>query len=326
MPTPFVNPNSGTNPFLASTRLPTYVPTLVNECVQSLRAKPANSIAVHACFDAGFPETARLDRHRTRMLMACLISAASRISPDSELQLRVSGASAAGMLRFEVRDSAIGLCDLANLPPSAPRLSRAALTDPTAIAELATVRSIAADLGGSLEFSCVPGIGNAFAVQIAAPAAVLNDESEELASPLAVSSRLDPKLLSDMHALVVDDDDLTRRLLQSILLNTGAAVTTAHSGEEAIQLASRTTFDVILMDMELPILDGRETTRSLLTRGCSTPIIAMTAHSEDSHRTACMNAGCAAYFTKPLNTAAFLKVLAQIAVQNRETRSARRVA
>jgi hypothetical protein len=326
MPTPPANTSTGNSLSLPTTRTPTYLPTLINECVQSLRSNSTNSIPVHACFDSGFPEVARLDRHRTRTLLGTLISAAARISPESELQLRVSGTPVSSTLRFEVRDSVIGYHDLANLPPSSNRLTRSALSDPSAIAELAAVRTLAADLGGSLEFSCVPGVGNAFAVQIAAPAAVLDHDEEEVASPMAVAARLEPKILSDLHVLVVDDDDLSRRLLQSILLNTGAAVTTALSGEEAILLATRTLFDVILMDMELPAMDGRETTRSLLTRGCTAPIIAMTAHNEDSHRDECMRSGSAAYFTKPINTAALLKVLAQIATQARAAANVRRAA
>jgi two-component system cell cycle response regulator DivK len=109
--------------------------------------------------------------------------------------------------------------------------------------------------------------------------------------------------------LLVEDNELNRDMLRRRLEGRGYAVTIAGDGREGIALATATPFDIILMDMSLPELDGWEATRLLRadprTRG--TPIIALTAHAMAGDRDRAIAAGCDDYDSKPIDLPGLLQ-------------------
>ncbi|NLE36412.1 MAG: response regulator, partial [Pirellulaceae bacterium] len=111
-------------------------------------------------------------------------------------------------------------------------------------------------------------------------------------------------------------------LLKAMLREVGVEVTVAQDGGEAVEKALATLpgaghgggarpepFDVILMDMQMPILDGYEATRRLRSEGYSGPIIAVTAHAMRGDRQKCLEAGCDDYLTKPIDRERLLETL-----------------
>jgi CheY-like chemotaxis protein/HPt (histidine-containing phosphotransfer) domain-containing protein len=118
---------------------------------------------------------------------------------------------------------------------------------------------------------------------------------------------------------VVDDGAENRELVTLVLEDAGLRVEGAENGRIAIDKALARKFDVILMDMQMPVMDGYTATRELRAREIDTPILALTAHAMKGFEKECLEAGCTGYLTKPIDLDALLQTLAEIlAVQQSE--------
>lgn len=116
--------------------------------------------------------------------------------------------------------------------------------------------------------------------------------------------------LRGTRVLIAEDGPDNRRLLAHFLKSAGAEVHFAENGQQAIDLvaaAAAQPFNLILMDMQMPLMDGYEATRRLRLSGCSTPIIALTAHAMAGDDQRCITCGCDEYLSKPINRAALIE-------------------
>ncbi|MEY2399697.1 MAG: hypothetical protein QOJ00_2871, partial [Actinomycetota bacterium] len=114
--------------------------------------------------------------------------------------------------------------------------------------------------------------------------------------------------------LLAEDDSINQRVAVTMLNKLGYSVVVAHNGREAVELGARAQFSAVLMDCQMPELDGYEATRAIRqseTNGVHIPIIAMTAHSMTTDRTKCLNAGMDDYISKPVRPAELQAVLAR---------------
>ncbi|UCD49881.1 MAG: response regulator [Phycisphaerales bacterium] len=112
------------------------------------------------------------------------------------------------------------------------------------------------------------------------------------------------------RVLFAEDDSLTSRMLVNVLRDiVGIEVTLATDGEEALQKATTEPFDLILMDMEMPQMNGYEATRQLREAGITIPIIALTAHAMAGDRQRCLAAGCTDYLSKPFTQRVLVRTL-----------------
>ena len=115
-----------------------------------------------------------------------------------------------------------------------------------------------------------------------------------------------------LRILVAEDNAVNQRLIQKILVNDGHSVTLAADGLEAVEAWSNGSFDVILMDVQMPKAGGVEATREIRCQersGRRIPIIALTAHAMGSDRERCLCAGMDDYLTKPINVGALRRAL-----------------
>jgi signal transduction histidine kinase/DNA-binding response OmpR family regulator len=103
------------------------------------------------------------------------------------------------------------------------------------------------------------------------------------------------------HILIVDDNKANQFLLKKILSKMGHTSDLADNGKEAVTMAENKTYDLIMMDMQMPILDGPQATIAIRKTGNKTPIIALTANAFESDKATCLNAGMNDYLTKPIN-------------------------
>jgi signal transduction histidine kinase/CheY-like chemotaxis protein len=175
---------------------------------------------------------------------------------------------------------------------------------------LSISRRLARMMGGDLTLTSQPGKGSCFTLVI--PTGVLTDESFGVGGPVGdvIPSRRprDPQgalanQLQGLRVLVVDDGAANRKLLSLILTRAGAEIFQAENGLEACNLVlSGQAIDAILLDMQMPVMDGYVAAKKLRDAGIATPIVALTAHAMVGDREKCVDAGCSDFLTKPVNT------------------------
>ncbi len=187
---------------------------------------------------------------------------------------------------------------------------------------LAISRRLATAMGGDLEVSSEEGQGSCFTARVATG----NLDDVQLRRGAAADAvmptrdepvRQTPKDrentstgLSGKRILVVDDGPINRKLLQAILEEAGAKVTLAENGQVGYEVGRQGEVDAILMDMQMPVMDGYTSARKLREAGITIPIIGLTAHAMTGDREKCLNAGCCGYMTKPVDAQELLGYLA----------------
>jgi len=122
--------------------------------------------------------------------------------------------------------------------------------------------------------------------------------------------------------LVVEDNAVNRKLARNVLRSRGYKVLEAASGEEALKLLERTRADLILMDIQLPGMDGLEVVRRLKQDPATAdiPVVALTAHAHEQDEIRAMEAGCAGYIAKPIRLALFPEQIESYLFAERQTR------
>jgi len=164
-------------------------------------------------------------------------------------------------------------------------------------------------MGGEVGVSSTPGQGSTFwftaNLKRHRPAAASSEENQH-----------DPeRLLRTMHAgsriLLVEDEPINREIALMLLADAGLIADSAEDGMQALEMAATQTYDMILMDMQMPRLDGIEATRQIrMLASCQdVPIAAMTANAFAEDRARCLAAGMDEFITKPINPDAFFALL-----------------
>lgn len=194
---------------------------------------------------------------------------------------------------------------------------------------LAISRKLARMLGGNLTLSSTVGRGSTFQLDIdagsrtnvkmvraeVADALIKNDRSQAGTPP----SKLDQSNVKSARVLIVEDGEVNRRFLTHVLSKAGAYVETAENGKIGVDMALSGDFDVVYMDMQMPVMDGYTAATKLRSVGYSKPIIALTAHAMVGDREKCEAAGCSGYLSKPIDSQDLLDSLTESVVQDRDS-------
>jgi CheY-like chemotaxis protein len=120
--------------------------------------------------------------------------------------------------------------------------------------------------------------------------------------------------LQGVRVLLAEDAPDNQYLISYLLKKNGASVDVVDNGGEAVQKVLSADYDVVLMDIQMPVLDGFDATRELRRRGFARPIIALTAHAMREERDECMRAGCTDHLSKPIDSERLIETVASHAL------------
>lgn len=178
---------------------------------------------------------------------------------------------------------------------------------------LSISRRLAELLGGKITVSSTYGEGSEFEVSIGTgpleQVHLVRDASELHQRRRSIPMVLAPTLKG--RILCAEDNDVNRRLVSMLVGRTGAELVHVSNGAEALELASRERFDLILMDIQMPVMNGRDATVALREAGVNTPIIALTANVMTEDIADYRLAGCSEHLAKPIDKRRFYEVLAR---------------
>jgi signal transduction histidine kinase/CheY-like chemotaxis protein/HPt (histidine-containing phosphotransfer) domain-containing protein len=181
---------------------------------------------------------------------------------------------------------------------------------------LAISRRLARALGGDLTATSQPGVGTTmiFSFETGSLEGVRMLNAADLgaatqARPVATRTRWK---IPSARVLVVDDGPENRELVSLVLAEQGLWVEEAENGLMALDKVAAAGFDLILMDMQMPVMDGHAATRELRRRGVQTPVVALTANAMKGFEQEVLEAGCTAYLTKPVDIDLLLRQVAQL--------------
>jgi two-component system sensor histidine kinase/response regulator len=155
--------------------------------------------------------------------------------------------------------------------------------------------------------------------------AALGPDAEISASANVPAVERLPRCSAAGRVLVVEDNVVNQRLAKVLIERLGYEVDLAANGEEAVTQLARRSYDVALMDCQMPVLDGFEATRQvrrLDAPACRTPIVAMTASAMDGDREQCLNSGMDDYLTKPLDLEKLKTAIERWTLASRQSRNA----
>ncbi len=288
------------------------------DVVSVLRVRAENKhIHLKLHFDGLMPETVYTDTTRLRQILLNLVSNAVKFTDEGEVLLSVrllEQDQDQPRLEFTVKDTGIGLTDeqigrlFRPFSQATPVTSRQ--YGGTGLG-LAVSKQLVTLLGGDISVTSEIGVGSAFrfSIQTGALDGVRLLKGMTEAKVDLEEDTKDIPLAQDVlegRILLADDCLDNQRLLGVILGAAGAEVVFAENGRVAIDRvaeaeAEQRPFDIILMDMQMPELDGYGATRLLRDDGCTLPIIALTASAMSGDRQKCLDAGCTDYASKPVN-------------------------
>jgi signal transduction histidine kinase/CheY-like chemotaxis protein len=309
---------------------PFHLPSLIHD-VRMLFADQARNRGLTLW--ASIPDTLNImllgDKHRLLQILANLVSNALKFTSDGTVTLRGAIERELGTalrIRFEVSDTGIGI------PGNKQDMIFDAFTQADSSMTrryggtglgLSIARQLCHMMDGDIGVESVVGVGSTFwftvlmehkadAALPPTPAAVVQDPRSETPAFVSPASRefraaLERAGRQAVSILLVEDNAANMRVTQALLETLGCRVTPARNGLEAVGLYRSSPFDMVLMDCQMPEMDGYEATRAIRQiegfQGRRTPIVALTAHAMEGSREASLESGMDDQITKPLTMA-----------------------
>ena len=271
------------------------------------------------------PAKIESDQTRLRQILINMLSNAAKYTQSGEVRVRVTydlKSDGKALLCVRVIDTGVGMAESIK-----QNLFRPFARGETAFIKrtegaglgMALSRSLARALGGDLQLiRSFPNQGSEFEFSLMLDAVQAVGATVVRPSKDPVLKAVPPQLpLDKLRILVAEDSEDLRELMERVLQSKGALVTSCGDGAQAVRLALEDPYDLILMDINMPVMDGYQATASLRAKGYSAPVIALTAHASIEHRQLSREAGCDAYLSKPINANGLVDVLKDLVTSAR---------
>lgn len=247
------------------------------------------------------------DPVRLRQCLINLISNAIKFTAEGHVHLKVSADKNNKDFRFDIEDTGIGI----------PQDKQDIIFDSFSQADgsttrkfggtglgLAITRNLTYLLGGSISVKSKPSKGSTFTIilPVIPNKKIISKNKERIVNSKNTPNNLGSDQTTLKGKVLVAEDNASNQMLIKILLEKlGMTVTIVEDGEQAVQTAMSEPFDIILMDMQMPKMNGYEATEALRQQKFDLPIIALTANAMKGDSDKCIEAGCSGYMPKPVN-------------------------
>ncbi|MCA8977362.1 MAG: response regulator [Planctomycetes bacterium] len=305
---------------------------LVADVLRAMRVQAdRKGLTLRAVYDTPLAESIATDPTRYRQILINLIGNAIKFTSTGSVELRLSMArneDGVSLLSCEVSDTGVGM--------TAEALTR--IFEPFAQADASTnrmfggtglglsiSRSLARALGGQLSASSEPGRGSTFHLSVATGMLegiplVTEAAHRQLridAGTVPHDGASPPQTRLSGRVLLAEDTAMNQRLVTHIVSHAGASVTVVDNGAKALVALEQgiqdgELYDLVLMDMQMPVMDGFEATMEMRARNIRTPVIALTAGATDDVRARALESGCSAFATKPIDRASLLAMMKRL--------------
>jgi len=273
----------------------------------SFQAKQ-KGLRLRCAVEAGAPDSWIGDPGRLRQVLLNLIGNALKFTESGSVTAGVSASSSE--LRFEVTDTGIGI----PVEKQAQIFEAFSQVDGSITRRLGgtglglTICSrLVERMGGSIRVSSTAGKGSTFSFSVRAERrdGVLEQNVEQASLPPTAPVRI----------LVAEDNQVNQTVVMRMLERAGHTVAIAADGQQAVEMCTARAFDLVLMDVHMPVLDGFEATARIReldrSKGVHTPLIALTASAMNGDRERCLRAGMDGYISKPVSREELLNAIAK---------------
>lgn len=264
------------------------------------------SLSLSINYSWPLPRVVTTDTLRLKQVLINLLGNAIKFTTSGGIELAIAWEESAQQLRFKVTDSGIGMT-----PEQATGLFKPFCQANESITRqfggtglgLSISERLVRALGGAIEVSSEVGKGSVFSFSIHAPTpsdtTILRLSPSEIPATRVVEQSASRALSGNV--LFADDALDNRRLVEHFLKKVGLNVVLVENGKEACEAVKAQNFDLILMDVQMPVMDGLTATRSIRQDGVSIPIIAISAGAMTSDIAKAMDAGCNTHLSKPFS-------------------------
>jgi len=279
-------------------------------------------------YDFPVPRKIVTDPTRLKQILINICDNARKFTETGGITIDVAYLQEDRQLSFTVTDSGIGMSrqEMGNIFNAFTQADTSVIRKygGTGLG-LCISRQLAQKLGGNITCQSARGRGSQFVILVSAGTnekteLVDHVNCEEVRHEERIHSKTRiPDSLSGKVLLAEDSID-NQQLITMYVRKTGASITVAENGKIAVNHAMTDDFDLILMDMQMPVMGGLEATQWLRQIGCRTPIVALTANAMKQDRDRCIAAGANDYLSKPVDLARFYRVLATYLRDNKKVR------
>lgn len=317
--------------------LPTRPMHIVEEVISLMNVRAvAKGIVLRLHFETEIPEIIQSDPIRLRQILLNIVGNAIKFTEIGEVTIQLAHSPQEELLHFAVTDTGIGMTE--------EQLQRIVTFEAFTQADTSTTRQfggtglglrisncLAKMLGGKIEVDSEVGFGSRFTVTVATGntsackmvhgrVCVVTSDPRNPSGPETSDQSMEATSsgpLSNVRLLLAEDGVDNQRLISFLLRKAGASVTVVENGQLAYDEIMRSVaryqpYDVLLTDMQMPVLDGYSAVRKLRAEGYEGKIIALTAHAMARDRDKCMKAGCDGFATKPIDWQRLIELIRQM--------------